>query len=189
MFEPFSLRRSPKPTWKYRLSFLLSWTLALNYGCVGQMPKALSIASGSMEPTLEVKDRIYMTPATYNDRSPQRGDIVTFTPPPAMAEINPVWSDDILILSRVVGLPGETFEVSEGQTLINQVPLQEPYVKAPAAYTLEPVVIPEDAYVVLGDNRNNAFDSIAWGFLPEKNITGKVQIIYWPPGRFGAVYD
>ena len=159
--------------------------IALNYGCVAQVPRAFYVVGSSMEPTLQIDDRLLVLPSAYSNEEPQRGDIVMFTMSSTPFDGN---NSDPLIF-RVIGLPGETFEVRDGQTLINEVSLSEPYISEAPTYTFEPITIPEDAYVVLGDNRNNAFDSHAWGFLPAAGITGKVQSIYWPPGRFGSVYD
>ncbi|MEM9768156.1 MAG: signal peptidase I [Cyanobacteria bacterium P01_D01_bin.71] len=147
---------------------------------------AYSVASGSMAPTLQVGDRVFSAQNAYNSEPPQRGDIVVFTTPPALEQAG--LGEDILI-SRVVGLPGEELAVQAGQTLINQSPLSEPYIEEPADYELPPIIIPEDAVFVFSDNRNNAFDSHAWGPLPQENIIGKVQLIYWPPGRYGSVYE
>lgn len=190
MLQPFTLKQFLRLNRRYRLTFWLGWLLmALNYGCVGQVPKALYVVSGSMEPTLAVDDRLLVTSGSYRHDAPQRGDIVIFTPPPAVLETMPGLDHREPWLFRVVGLPGETFEVRDGETLIDEAPLPEPYISESPAYTFEPVTIPEEAYIVLGDNRNNAFDSHAWGFLHEDNITGRVQSIYWPLGRFGSVYD
>ncbi|NEQ44635.1 MAG: signal peptidase I [Leptolyngbya sp. SIOISBB] len=162
--------------------------VALNYGCVGSVPRSFDVPGSSMEPTLQVDDSLLISPGVYRNAHPQRGDIVTFTPPPPPALGGDPMRQDPWIF-RVIGLPGETIEVRDGQTLINEVPLSEPYISEPPTYTFEAVTIPEDAYVVLGDNRNNAFDSTHWGFLPEENIIGRAAFIYSPAGRLGSVYD
>jgi signal peptidase I len=139
-----------------------------------------------MEPTLQIGDRMLTYQGIYDITSPERGDIITFSlPPEALHGTGP---DADIMISRIVGLPGETLEVSSGKVLINETPLEEPYTKALPEYTLEPLLIPSESYIVLSDNRNNAFDGHAWGLLPEQNIIGKVQSIYWPPGRYGSVY-
>ena len=188
MFQWFDFRQSPQRPRRYQLSFWLGWLLiALNYSCVGSVPRSFDVLGGSMEPTLQVDDSLLISPDVYSNANPQRGDIVTFTPPSPAIGADATRQDPWIF--RVIGLPGETFEVRDGQTLINEVPLPEPYISEPPAYTFEPVTIPEDAYMVLGDNRNNAFDSTHWGVLPEDNIIGRVAFIYWPLGRFGSVYD
>ncbi|HHY25394.1 MAG TPA: signal peptidase I, partial [Desulfitobacterium dehalogenans] len=81
--------------------------------------------------------------------------------------------------------PGETLEVREGKVWINGEPLEEPYLKEAPEYDYGPIQIPEQSYLVFGDNRNNSKDSHVWGFVPEKNIGGKVLVRYWPMERWG----
>ena len=83
----------------------------------------------------------------------------------------------------MIGLPGETVEVKRGQVYINGQPLQEDYIAEAPQYQWGPVKIPARHYVVLGDNRNNSYDSHYWGFVPRELIIGKAISIYWPPER------
>ena len=189
MFYPLRLWQSKQLIGRGVGLGVLGGLLVVLSGCFSQRFKAYYVASSSMMPTLEVDDRVLTTLGIYQTQSPQRGDIVLFTFPPPLDDGAVSVSAEEVGLSRIIGLPGETFEVRNGQILIDDAPLPEPYISEPPAYAFELVTIPEDAYVVLGDNRNFAFDSHAWGFLPAANITGKVQSIYWPPGRFGSIYD
>ena len=122
-----------------------------------------------MEPTLVVDEFVTIN----NVQAVERGDIVAFNPPRALVEAT--GHHDEVFIFRAIGLPGETVEVRDGQTLINQTPLQEPYIKEPPAYDFGPATVPDDAYFVLGDNRNAAFDSHQWGFVPSDNLIGKVR--------------
>ncbi|MBE9102676.1 signal peptidase I [Vacuolonema iberomarrocanum] len=144
--------------------------LVCGVGCSRLLPgRSFQILSSSMEPTLVVNEFVTIN----NVQAVERGDILAFNPPRALAEAT--GQHDEVFIFRAVGLPGETVEVRDGQTLINQTPLQEPYIKEPPAYDFGPVTVPDNAYFVLGDNRNAAFDSHQWGFVPSDNLIGKVR--------------
>ncbi len=149
------------------------------------LPKAYFIPSGSMKPTLQINDRILVDQGAYRSQTPQRGDIIVFRPTEKL--ISKGFRG--VIVSRVVGLPNEQVEIQDGATFINQKPIEESYTAEPADYQYGPVVIPESSYFVLGDNRNNAYDSQDWGFVPHANLTGRANIIYWPIDRYGSLYE
>ncbi|WP_367288084.1 signal peptidase I [Laspinema palackyanum] len=141
------------------------------------------IPSGAMIPTLQIDDRLIIDKITYKFNAPERGDVIIFSPTQTLQEQN--FKDDFI--KRLIGLPGETVEVSNGQVKINNQPLEEPYIAEPPTYQYGPVTIPENNYLVLGDNRNNSYDSHYWGFVPKENIVGKANKIFWPPDRQGAI--
>jgi signal peptidase I len=135
------------------------------------------VRGSSMEPTLQDGQYLVIGKVVYWVHPPERGDIIVFQPP-----ANP--SEDYI--KRVVGLPGEQLEIQNGEIWVNGVPLEEPYIANPGAYsgtwTLE-----DDDYFVLGDNRNNSSDSHSWGVLPRENIIGKAWLCYWPPEEWSTV--
>ncbi|MBD2099187.1 signal peptidase I [Trichocoleus sp. FACHB-591] len=137
------------------------------------------IPSSSMEPTLQVKDRIFVLKSLRY--VPKDGDLVVFHPLQRSSSDRPM--KDKFFVKRVIGTPGETIQVKEGRVYRNDQPLQESYISEPPAYEWGPEVVPNDAYLVLGDNRNDSFDSHVWGFLPDRNIVGRAYKIYWPPAR------
>jgi len=122
-------------------------------------------------------------------------------------------------IKRIVGLPGETVEFKNAQVFINGQVLEEPYIvqdsnNPTATETLIPVnsvlvpdlataenqdqafveqpvkvTIPEDAYLVMGDNRNNSCDSRYWGFVPRENLIGRTFVRFWPLPRMGVFSD
>lgn len=147
-------------------------------------PKAYYIPSGSMLPTLQVNDRILVDRGAYKSRTPQRGEIVVFRPTEKLMS----QGFKGVIVSRVIGLPDEQVEMRDGITLINQKPIEEFYTAEPASYQYGPVVVPANSYFVLGDNRNNAYDSQDWGFVPHGNLSGKANLIYWPLNRYKPLY-
>jgi signal peptidase I len=141
------------------------------------------IPSESMLPTLQSSDRVLVNKLIYRFDSPQRGDVVVFDPPPA---VQTQGIEDALI-SRVIGLPGETVAVEAGQVYVEGQPLSEGYVLEPPQYQFSPTSVPADSYFVLGDNRNNAFDSHMWGFVPKNLVVGKATKIFWPRRRARAI--
>jgi signal peptidase I len=145
--------------------------------------EARYIPSGSMLPTLEINDRLIIDKLGYHFKDPQRGDIVVFSPTPALQEQN--FKD--AFIKRVIGLPGDKVEVKEGKVYVNDQALQEQYIEAAPDYQYGPVVVPENNYLVLGDNRNNSYDSHYWGFVPRENIIGQAVVRFWPFNRIGSL--
>ncbi|MDP9236086.1 MAG: signal peptidase I [Chloroflexota bacterium] len=121
-------------------------------------------------------------------RAPRRGDVIVFKYPG-----DPTRD----FIKRVIGVPGDTVEVHDETVYINGSPLTETYIKDRPNYTYAPKTVPPGNYWVLGDNRNNSFDSHAWAgscsatqqcdFVPEENIIGQAWVSYWPFDTFGFV--
>jgi signal peptidase I len=145
--------------------------------------EARFIPSGSMQPTLEINDRLIVDKVSYKLANPQRGDIVVFAPTPALEQQN--FHD--AFIKRVIGVPGDEVEVKEGKVMINGNVLDENYTKEAANYELRPVKVPDNQYLVLGDNRNNSYDSHYWGFVPKEKLIGKAVVRFWPPNRVGGI--
>ncbi len=146
--------------------------------------QAFYIPSASMEPTLQVGDRILVSKFSYRFGTVHRGDVMVFHYP-----LNP--GKDFV--KRVVALPSETVELRDGVVLINGAPIRELYPTALAAgdractSNYAPVRIPQGQLFVLGDNRCNSEDSRFFGFVPRVNVVGKALFVYWPPQRLGFV--
>ncbi len=162
----------------------LSIVLAL--GIRQFVAEARYIPTGSMEPTLQVNDRLVVEKISYRLTDPKRGDIIVFWPP---EELTPPGQARNAFIKRIVGLPGDTVEVINSQVFINNEPIDERYIKAPPNYQWGPKTVPEESYIVFGDNRNNSVDSHAWPqpFLPEDQIIGKAFVRFWPPNRIGIL--
>ena len=153
--------------------------------------KAYRIPSAGMEPTLRCpspavgcsgagSDRILVLKYVVGD--PGRADVIVLhTPPEAAAACGEAGTR----VKRVIGLPGERWEERSGFVYVDGRRLRETYVDADRrdTRTIAPRRIPHDAYVVLGDNRSASCDSRDWGFLPRKDVVGKVVAVYWPPKR------
>lgn len=135
-----------------------------------------NIAGDSMEPTLSHGDVVVIDKNAYDDKEPLRGDVVIFY---GTDEENKYF------VKRIIGLPGETIKVKEGDLYLIQgtreIEIYEPYLpEGRRQYTLREIdgtsyQIPEGKYFVLGDNRDNSYDSRTWKspFIPEENIVGK----------------
>ena len=107
----------------------------------------------------------------YAFRAPRRGDIVVFRFPGDTSRD---------FVKRVVGVPGDTVEIRNGEVFVNGESLHEPYVINGDSSSERPVVVPEESYYVLGDNRRASQDSRDWGTVPAENIIGRGWLRYWP---------
>jgi signal peptidase I len=153
--------------------------------------QAFKIPSGSMEPTLLVGDHILVSKFIYGIKipfvrstlipisEPDRGDVVVF--------IYPVDKSKDFI-KRVIGLPGDSIKIEGTRILINGTPYEDThgfYTSSNRAGSPDrsqnfgPITVPQDSYFVMGDNRDQSYDSRFWGFVPEEAIKGKAFIIYW----------
>jgi len=131
-----------------------------------------------------VPDRTPQDTPSFIFGGPQRGEVIVFLSP---------GQTDKDFIKRVIGLPGETIRIVNGQVFINGKPLDEPYITHHASYDMESKVIPPGNYFVLGDNRPNSSDSHLGWFVPANNLIGKAWVSYWPPTDWGvmtaAAYD
>ncbi len=151
------------------------------------------IPSQSMQPTLQVGDRILVNKLSYHLHEVGQGDIVVFGRPPLEAETcgGPAVDD---LVKRVVGLPGQTISLHDGKVDINGKPLPQPWLPAgdtttpgPGAtpFSLErPYTVPAGEYYLMGDNRAASCDSRYWGPVPRSLIVGKVIVRFWPLTHF-----
>lgn len=138
------------------------------------------VPSASMENTIMTGDRVIGSRLSYRFfEEPERGDVIIFR-----------WPDNekILFVKRIIGLPGDIVEIKEGRVYLNgsDEPLDEPYLREPM-YNEPPMgfVVPDDAYFVMGDNRNESLDARYWKntFVYRDKIIAKVLFRYWPGFR------
>lgn len=109
---------------------------------------------------------------------PQQGDVVVFAFP----------GDETRdFIKRVVAVPGQTVEIRDGTVIVDELPLTEPYLDHAWGGNLPAQVVPEGSLFVMGDNRNNSFDSRSWGMLEQRLIVGRAELRYWPFERIGLV--
>lgn len=157
----------------------------LAFGIRTFVAEARYIPSSSMEPTLQINDRLIIEKVSYHFHPPDRGDIVVFNPTAALEERN--FKD--AFIKRVIGLPGDTVQVSRGTVYINGQPLKEDYIAQAPSYDYGPVTVPPNQYLVLGDNRNNSYDSHFWGFVPREKLIGRAFVRFWPFTRLGLLSE
>jgi len=196
----------PSQTWKRarRVGWELLQTLilaAIIFFAVRAMAQNFRVEGSSMEPGLHngqyllVNKAVYFKinleklskyipfvdagdhPLRFLFRSPKRGDVIVFRFPRDPSRD---------FIKRVIGLPGDTVEVVAGEIFVNGVKIDEPYITSPGRYDFPKQVVPNGNYFVLGDNRNNSFDSHVWNWLPEENIIGQAMVSYWPLEQFGG---
>lgn len=130
----------------------------------------------SMQPTLQDNDRLIVNKLAYRIGDPRVGDIVMLYSP-----LEP----EKALVKRVIAQEGDRVRIVDGRVFRNDVPMDDSFV-APQYRSHDdwgPEVVPEGYYFVMGDHRNNSYDSRHWGFVPKKYITGKVQVRWWPVGH------
>ncbi len=139
----------------------------------------VKIPSESMVPTLNVNDQLFAT-RVYNPENLERGDIVIFAYDQE--------GEDIKMIKRLIGLPGDTVEIKNGVVSVNGEVLQEDYIGEADTYN-GTYNVPEGEYFFLGDNRKWSKDSRYWpySFVKAKDIEGKAQLKVYPFSDFGWV--
>ncbi|NMG08398.1 signal peptidase I [Brasilonema sp. UFV-L1] len=199
-----SSQKQPNNSWIAELSRTVILSIVLALGIRTFVAEARWIPSGSMEPTLHgdpnqlEADKIIVDKLSYRFSEPKRGDIVVFSP---TKELQKEQFQDAFI-KRVIGLPGEKVELKNGQVYINNQPLPESKYLAQKqrtavmdvcisgqqpSFLAQPVTIPADSYLVLGDNRKSSYDSRCWGVVPRENIIGRAIVRFWPVQRIGTI--
>jgi signal peptidase I len=151
--------------------------------------KPYRVPTPSMATTIQPGDRVLIDRLLYDSRDVERGDIVVFEGPAAVG--------NQVLLKRVVGLPGDMLELTDGVLYVNGAPADSGGVgpdgelpeTRPAYGQLEehpewslalPYTVPDDHYYLMGDNRSDSFDSRFWGPVPRSSIIGRAFAVYWP---------
>jgi signal peptidase I len=154
--------------------------------------QAFKIPSGSMKPTLEIGDHILVNKFSYGVKipylrttiiplgQPRRGDIAVFIYPEDKTKD---------FIKRVIAVGGDTVEIRSKKVFINGAPMEDPHgvhvedIIYPKALqrrdNLGPIKVPEGTLFVMGDNRDQSYDSRFWGFVKLEDVIGKAFIIYF----------
>jgi signal peptidase I len=167
--------------------------------------KPYRIPSESMEPTLDVGERVLVNRVNYRFSDPDRGDVVVFHPPlgadgnrcgvphppdqpcprptPGKSKLN--------FIKRVVAVPGDTLSIQDGHAVVNGKVQKEAFtnpcsVGGECSYP-RPIKVPPDYFFMMGDNRGQSDDSRFWGPVPKKWIIGQAFFTYWPVRRVGLL--
>jgi len=144
------------------------------YFLIDAVVARVRVENVSMKPTLVAGEFVLVNRLSYRFGDFERGDVVVFHYPPHPEED---------YIKRVIGLPGDTVTIRDGQVKVNESVLQEDYISGPPQYS-GAWQVPEGQLFVLGDNRNQSSDSHSWGFVPMNNVVGKALAIYWPLTEF-----
>ena len=157
-------------TWEILQTLIMAVIL---YFLIDTVVGRVRVENISMQPTLHEGEFVLVNKLAYRLGDFQRGDIIVFHFPRNPAED---------YIKRVIGLPGDTITIENGQVSVNGQVLNEPYISAPPQYSSS-WIVPEGEIFVLGDNRNQSSDSHSWGFVPVPNVVGRALVIYWPLGE------
>ena len=136
------------------------------------------IPSGSMLPTLQIKDLLLVNKAIYNFTDPVRGDIVVFHTDESLRGDSPP------LIKRVVALEYDKWEVKEGKLFLNDQELDETFLPEEIMGDWGPEVVEKGHFVAMGDNRNNSRDSRYIGSIPLDRLVGRAEVIIFPPNHF-----
>jgi len=184
------MQDSKNKLWDWTKSLLIALILALFIRAF--IVQAYKIPSGSMIPTLLIGDYLLVNKLAYGIKNPVKDDFIYFWKFPKRQEIvvfTYPQNKKLDFIKRVIGLPGDTVQIVNKKVYVNGKLLNEPYVQFsdPEIYPQEisprdnygPIKVPPEHIFVLGDNRDQSYDSRFWGFVPVKYLKGKALIIYF----------
>lgn len=164
--------------WLGETVLLVGLAFVLAMGIRTYIAQPFVIPTGSMQPTVEIGDRVFFNKAVYRIAEPEPGDIVVFD--------NPDQGGPTLT-KRVIAVGGQTVDVTDGYVYVDGVMLEETFIdpERRGGPDLDaPVTIPEGYVWLMGDNRANSGDSRLFGPRPIESIQGRAFVIYWPLSRF-----
>ena len=206
--------RSPMAT-AIELVVIVAIAVGLAYLIQAFIVKPYKIPSGSMEPTLEIGQRVLVDRIGESLGDPSVGSIVVFHPPGGAGDGGGEGSSECgspdykrgyeacpkpnskpsetNFIKRIVAGPGDTLSIVDGQPIVNGKKKSEPYIKPCAVPSEEacnfphPIKIPPGHWFMMGDNRGESDDSRFWGPVPTSWIIGEAFATYWPPSRIGSL--
>jgi signal peptidase I len=158
----------------------LSFALLFSFFIILFVYQPVKVEGGSMEPGLEDQERIFINKLVYKFESIERGDIIVFHYPRDTRQS---------FIKRVIALPGDRLRISFGHVFVNDQELSEPYVPSDYldAMSYPEIVVPPNAYFVLGDHRSMSNDSRKFGPIMRSYIYGKATFGYWPMEKLGIL--
>ena len=177
--------KAEKNTAKELLSMVvyIAFVLLLTFLVVRYVGQRTQVEGDSMQNTLYNKDQLIVDKISYRFRDPERFDIIVF---PFQ------YKENTYYIKRIIGLPGETVQILDGDIYINGEVLEEDYGKETMVVSgraVNEIQLGEDEYFVLGDNRNHSEDSRfeEVGNIKRSDIIGRAFIRIWPFSRFGLL--
>ena len=136
------------------------------------------VPTPSMEPTLLVGDKVIINKLAYKFGEIKKGDIIAF---------HSTTEGEKELVKRAIAVEGDKIILtSEGEVFVNGERINEDYIQSGQglSYLNQEFILGPDEIFVMGDNRNNSFDSRYFGMIPEENVFGEFLIVYWPPSRW-----
>ena len=129
----------------------------------------------SMEPQFSSGEYVVINTVAYRFAGPGRGDIVAF--------LHRSEGTEQTFIKRVIGLPGDSVSIDQGQVIVNGTPVQEPYVLHHDTHSMSQITVAPGQLFVLGDNRPDSEDSRVFGPIAESDVVGRAIAIVWPLSR------
>jgi len=129
------------------------------------------VSGTSMVPNLQNNEYVVVNKMAYLFHPPERGDVIVFHYPLDTTKD---------FIKRVIGIPGDTISYDSTTVTVDGTVLKEPYISQAANSEGKTLVVPQNDYFVLGDNRPVSDDSRTWGFVPKDDLVGKAVLVYWP---------
>ena len=152
------------------------------------------VDGGSMEPNFHNGELVIVNKLAFREidlsilpfidgkwqpfRDPKPGDVIVFEFPQDPSRD---------FIKRVIAVPGQTVEVRDSRVYVDGIVVDEPYLSEPPHYAYGPTSVPPGQLFVLGDNRNNSYDSHSWGMLPDEHLIGRAEFRYWPLSSAGRI--
>jgi signal peptidase I len=188
--------------WK-ELPILIVVALAVAVIIKTFLVQAFYIPSASMRDTLLEGDRVMVNKLSFRFGEPERGDVIVFDSPLVphedgesfvaavvrnIGEALGMSTPDTALIKRVIAMGGETIEIRGNQVYVDDVAIDEPYLR-PGSHmdAFGPVTVPLGEVFVMGDNRNQSEDSRRFGTIPVDDIIGRAFVRVWPPSRWGGL--
>ena len=209
--------RIPKPKSKagglIELVVIVALALGLALAIQAWIVKPYQIPSGSMEPTLDIGQRVLVNRFIFHFHEPKAGDIVVFHPPEGaesasecgvlVKKMQPLETGEACpkptagessqtFIKRIVAVGGDKLSIKEGHPVVNgKEDSDEPYIRPCGRSSIcnlpKTITIPKGDFFMMGDNRGESDDSRFWGPIPKSWIIGEAFATYWPPDRIGTL--
>jgi signal peptidase I len=188
--------------------FIVACAIGMALAVQAWAVKPYQIPSVSMEPTLDVGQRVLVNRVVYHLSDPDIGDVVVFHPPAGVENADQCADphagsgtgkpcdratpdeSSTTFIKRIVAGPGDRLSIHRGHPVVNGVEASEDFIKRCGGVgdcnMPKEITIPPNHYFTMGDNRGSSDDSRFWGPISKDWIIGQAFVTYWPPNRIGS---